>query len=433
MSKKKIILIVVGVLLLIWIVTALWPAKKELKFSTAIIGENTVQNNVTATGNLEPVDKVEVGTQVSGIVEKLYVDYNSHVKKGQLLAELDKSTLSERLQQANNSLTSAESALKRAQQTYNRTKQLFDAKAATQVDMEDAEHSLIQAKSSLLNAQTQLREAKVNLGYAEIYSPIDGVILSKDIEEGQTVASSFNTPTLFLIAKDLKNMQVEANVDEADIGQVKVGQKCTFTVDAYNGEIFDGTVKEIRLQPTTTSNVVKYTVILHAPNPDEKLYPGMTASITIITKEEKGLCVPLQALNFTPSEQVMAMLGKPGDRPEGRPEGAPEGGFPGAPDGNRPPFDGDMKDGNPPSMVWVKNGNSMHPKPVVTGMDDGVNAIIKGGALQKGDTIVLSAEIQTVDKKRGQGVNLFGPGPRSNNGKQGGNNRQGGPGGPGPM
>lgn len=419
MSKKKIILIIVGVLLLVWIIIALWPAKKELKFTTSVAGDCTVQNTVTATGTLEPVDKVEVGTQVSGIVEKLYVDYNSHVKKGQLLAELDKSTLTERLAQATNSLTSAESALRRAQQNYDRTKQLFEGKAATKVDMEDVENSLIQAKSSLLNAQTQLREAKVNLGYAEIYSPIDGVILSKDIEEGQTVASSFNTPTLFVIAKDLKNMQVEANVDEADIGQVKVGQKCSFTVDAYNGDTFTGTVQEIRLQPTTTSNVVKYTVIILAPNPDEKLYPGMTASISIVTKEESGLCVPLQALNFEPTEDIFKMLGRPGggpgDAPEGvGPDGATDGGFPGG---------AQAQVGDEPTMVWVKNGNSIHPKPVVAGMDDGVNAIVKGGALQKGDTIVLSAEIVKVEKQRGQGVNLFGPGARKGNNK----NRQGPP------
>ena len=419
MSKKKIILIIVGVLLLVWIIIALWPAKKELKFTTSVAGDCTVQNTVTATGTLEPVDKVEVGTQVSGIVEKLYVDYNSHVKKGQLLAELDKSTLTERLAQATNSLTSAESALRRAQQNYDRTKQLFEGKAATKVDMEDVENSLIQAKSSLLNAQTQLREAKVNLGYAEIYSPIDGVILSKDIEEGQTVASSFNTPTLFVIAKDLKNMQVEANVDEADIGQVKVGQKCTFTVDAYNGDTFTGTVQEIRLQPITTSNVVKYTVIILAPNPDEKLYPGMTASISIVTKEESGLCVPLQALNFEPTEDIFKMLGRPeggpGDAPEGvSPDGATDGGFPGG---------AQAQVGDEPTMVWVKNGNSIHPKPVVTGMDDGVNAIVKGGALQKGDTIVLSAEIVKVEKQRRQGVNLFGPGARKGNNK----NRQGPP------
>jgi len=417
--KKKIILIVIAAILLFLIVMALWPSKQKLVFSTQVAATATVENTVTATGNLEPVDEVEVGTQVSGIVQKLYVDYNSHVTKGQLLAELDKSTLSERLTQANNSVTSSESALKRAQQTYNRTKELYEAKAATQVDMEDAENSLIQAKASLLNAQTQLREAKVNLGYAEIYSPIDGVILSKDIEEGQTVASSFNTPTLFIIAKDLKNMQVEANVDEADIGQVKVGQKCTFTVDAYNGEIFEGTVQSIRLQPTTTSNVVTYTVVIHAPNPEEKLFPGMTASISIITKQETSLCVPLEALNFEPTEDIFKMMGKPQDPPKGGPEGNGP-----MPEGVDKPANAPAN-GEEPKMIWLKNGNDIHPVPVITGMDDGVNAIVKGGPLQAGDTIVLSATIQKEETKRGSGSNPFAPGPPKDK-----NGKTRGPGGP---
>ncbi len=390
---KKIILIIIGVILLLIILKSCWPEKKELIFQTEAANVNTVQNNVTATGNLEPVDEVEVGTQVSGIVKKLYVDYNSHVTKGQLLAELDKSTLSERLTQATNSVTSAESQLKRAQQTYNRTKELYEAKAATQVDMEDAENQLIQAKSQLLNAQTQLRESRVNLGYAEIYSPIDGVILSKDIEEGQTVASSFSTPTLFVIAKDLKNMQVEANVDEADIGQVKVGQKCTFTVDAYNGEVFEGSVKSIRLKPITTSNVVTYTVVIHAPNPEEKLFPGMTASISIITKEETALCVPLQALSFEPGFEVFHMLGQ-------------QVGLPSANGENNTTSTNDNQ-----QTIWLKNGNSIHPVSITTGLDDGVYAIVTGGNLQQGDTIVLSAAIQTKEEKRKQGVSLFGPPP----------------------
>ena len=410
---KKILLIILAVIVATVIIKAVLPHKKELVFNTAVITSDTIQNIVTATGKLEPVDEVEVGTQVSGIVEKLYVDYNSHVKKGQLLAELDKSTLNERLSQAQTQVMSAESQLKRAQQNYDRTKMLFEGKAATKVDMEDVENSLVQAKSTLQNAQTSLREARVNLGYAEIYSPIDGVILSKDIEEGQTVASSFNTPTLFVIARDLKNMQVEANVDEADIGQVKVGQKCSFTVDAYNGEVFKGSVKEIRLQPTTTSNVVTYTVVIQAPNPDEKLYPGMTASISIITKEETDICVPLEALQFQPTEEMFKFLGKP----------------------DKPSADRQPADMPPPAMqeengkhVWVKNGNALMPRPVETGMNDGVKAIVKKGGLQKGDTVVLSANFVENKAQKGQGANLFGP-PRRNNG----NNRGGGPGPGGPM
>ncbi|MBR4267853.1 MAG: efflux RND transporter periplasmic adaptor subunit [Bacteroidales bacterium] len=416
MKKGKIVLIAVGALAVTGITCAMWPAKKELVFSTSVIKTDTVENNVTATGTLEPVDEVEVGTQVSGIVEKLYVDYNSHVKKGQLLAELDKSTLNERLAQAASSLTSAESAMKRAQQNYDRTKQLYEGKAATQVDMEDAENSLIQAKSTYANAQTSLREAKVNLGYAEIYSPIDGIILSKDIEEGQTVASSFNTPTLFVIAKDLKNMQVEANVDEADIGQVKVGQACTFTVDAYNGEVFNGKVSSIRLQPTTTNNVVTYTVVILAENPDEKLYPGMTASISIVTKHEVALCVPLQALQFTPTEDIFKALGKPEKPSDGEPQ---------PPHGEGAPMPQDEGEPQQGSVAWIKNGKMLRPCHLQVGMNDGVNAIIKQGDVQAGDTIVLSAALQEKKEQRGQSANLFGP-PRRKNSKSGGP----GPGGP---
>ena len=413
---KKILLIVFAGLIVVFIIMKLLPEKKELVFNTSVISTDTIQNVVTATGKLEPVDEVEVGTQVSGIVEKLYVDYNSHVKKGQLLAELDKSTLKERLSQAQTQVMSAESQLKRAQQNYDRTKMLFEGKAATQVEMEDVENSLVQAKSTLQNAQTSLREAKVNLGYAEIYSPIDGVILSKDIEEGQTVASSFNTPTLFVIARDLKNMQVEANVDEADIGQVKVGQKCTFTVDAYNGEVFSGLVKEIRLQPTTTSNVVTYTVVVQAPNPEEKLYPGMTASISIVTKEESGVCVPLEALQFTPSEEVMKKMSKP-ERPEreGKPENHDKGSRP------ERPMSEDSNGGADFKHVWIKNGNSLRPCPVRTSMNDGVKTVVTSKGLNIGDTVVLSANFVAKQTKKGQGANLFGPPKRSGN--QGGGGR----------
>ena len=410
--KKKIIIIAVLVVAAIVAAIILWPSKKEVLFSTFVVDTATVENTITATGNIEPVDKVEVGTQVSGIVEKVYVDYNSHVKKGQLLAELDKQTLRERLRQCESQVTSSQSQLKHAQQNYDRTKELYEAKATTKVEMEDAEHTLIQAQSSYNNAQTSLREAKVNLGYAEIYSPIDGVILSKDIEEGQTVASSFNTPTLFVIARDLKNMQVEANIDEADIGQVKKGQKCTFSVDAYNGEEFSGVVEQIRLQPTTTNNVVKYTVILHAANPEEKLYPGMTASISIITRQETGNVVRMEALDYTPDQSVMEMIKKPDDKK-------------GPHDGKKPQMPKEGKEGfdfSQMKTVWIKKGNSLRPCPVEIGLDDGVNAIITGGDVQKGDTIVLSSSYEQKKGKKEAGANLFGP-PRRNDGKNRGGNQ----------
>jgi HlyD family secretion protein len=253
---------VVGLLLYFF-----WPSKKEVTFKTHVIEEGTISKSISATGYLQPADKVEVGTQVSGKVEKLYVTYNSKVKKGQVLAELDKSTLLERLSQAKSSKSSAESTLNLATQNYNRTKALFEAGAATQQAFDEATNTYIQAQNTLNNANTNVREAQVNLGYAVITSPIDGVILAKQVEQGQTVASSFSTPTLFVIAKDLKSMTVEANIDEADIGQVKVGQKVEFTVDSYMGETFYGEVQEIRLEPNVTSNVVTYTVIVKAENP----------------------------------------------------------------------------------------------------------------------------------------------------------------------
>ncbi|MBR4840860.1 MAG: efflux RND transporter periplasmic adaptor subunit [Paludibacteraceae bacterium] len=408
--KKKIIIIAVLVVAAIVAAIILWPSKKEVVFSTFVVDTATVENTITATGNIEPVDKVEVGTQVSGIVEKVYVDYNSHVKKGQLLAELDKQTLKERLRQCESQVTSSQSQLKHAQQNYNRTKELYEAKATTKVEMEDAEHTLVQAQSSYNNAQTSLREAKVNLGYAEIYSPIDGVILSKDIEEGQTVASSFNTPTLFVIARDLKKMQVEANIDEADIGQVKKGQKCTFTVDAYNGEEFSGVVEQIRLQPTTTNNVVKYTVILYASNPEEKLYPGMTASISIITRQETGNVAKMEALNFNPDKTILEAFKPSKERVphEGNKDPMPNR------EGNEEPDFSQRK------KVWIKNGNSIRPCPIEIGLDDGVNAIITGGDVQKGDTLILSASFEQKKAKKEAGANLFGP-PRRDSKNRGGN------------
>ncbi len=368
MGKKKIWLIIAIIVIIgILVVFFLKREKKELTFNTTTVHEETVQTIVTATGYVQPVDKVDVGTQVSGVIEKLYVDFNSQVKKGELIAELDKSTLSEKVTQANASLTSAKSDLTYAQQNYNRTKQLYDAKAATQADYEQAVNSLAQSKTGLANAQANLHQAQVNLGYAEIYSPIDGVILNRAINEGQTVASSFSTPTLFTIAKDLKKMQVEADVDEADIGQIKLGQKVTFTVDAYPDDLFEGTVHQIRLQAIVTSNVVTYTVIIEAPNPDEKLYPGMTASVNIITESETGLAVLTEALHFQPTEE---MIGKDTEEKI---------------KANK--FSVDDKS----QIVWTKTPQGLEEHVITTGLSDGIYVIIKSG-LKESDTVILSAQ-----------------------------------------
>ena len=380
---------------------------------THVVGEYTVENTVTATGTIEPVETVEVGTQVSGKVEKIYVDFNDVVKKGQLMAELDKQTLNQSLSRAKASLTSAESQLNYAKLTYERTKQLYEANAATLAAYQEAQNSYTQAQMSKRNAQASYDQARVDLAYAEIYSPIDGIVLDRAVEVGQTVAASFSTPTLFTLANDLTKMQVEADVDEADIGQVKVGQRVTFTVDAYMDDVFEGTVNQIRMKPTTTSNVVTYTVIIEAPNPDQKLFPGMTASVTIVTEEQTGLAVPAEAFNFTPDEAVLKAIRK-ADKPEGqRPE---------PPQGERPQMDKSSATSH--SVVWLKKGADMMPRPVKVGMSDGAYKIIEQG-VQVGDSVVLSAQFVAKEKAVKKGENPFMPGPpgrnRNNNNNKGGN------------
>ena len=402
-KKRKIGLIILGIIVVaiaaILIVKAKKSANKELVIRTHVVAEYTVENTVTATGTIEPVETVEVGTQVSGKVEKIYVDFNDVVKKGQLMAELDKQTLNQSLSRAKASLTSAESQLNYAKLTYERTKQLYEANAATLAAYQESQNAYTQAQMSKRNAQAAYDQAMVDLGYAEIYSPIDGIVLDRAVEVGQTVAASFSTPTLFTLANDLTKMQVEADVDEADIGQVKMGQRVTFTVDAYMDDVFEGTVNQIRMKPTTTSNVVTYTVIIDAPNPDQKLFPGMTASVTIVTEEQTGLAVPAEAFNFTPDEQVLKAIRK-AEKPEGqRPE---------------PPK---MQEGEPTAdhtVVWLKRGDDMMPRPVKTGMSDGAYKIIEQG-VQAGDSVVLSAQFVTKEKEVKKGENPFMPGPPGRN------------------
>ena len=402
-KKRRIWWIVLGIVALaiaiMAIVKATKSANKELVIRTHVVEEYTVENTVTATGTIEPVETVEVGTQVSGKVEKIYVDFNDVVKKGQLMAELDKQTLNQSLSRARASLTSAESQLNYAKLTYERTKQLYEANAATLAAYQEAQNAYTQAQMSKRNAQASYDQARVDLAYAEIYSPIDGIVLDRAVEVGQTVAASFSTPTLFTLANDLTKMQVEADVDEADIGQVKEGQRVTFTVDAYMDEVFNGTVNQIRMKPTTTSNVVTYTVIIDAPNPEQKLFPGMTASVTIVTEEQTGLAVPAEAFNFTPDEQVLKAIRK-AEKSEGqRPE--------------RPMIQEGEKQADH-TMVWLKKGDDMMPRPVKVGMSDGAYKIIEQG-VQAGDSVVLSAQFVTKEKAVKKGENPFMPGPPGRN------------------
>ena len=435
MKKKRtkwiiIIAILAVIVAIVFIRNGAKAGGKELVIRTHVVEEYTVENTVTATGTIEPVETVEVGTQVSGKVETIYVDFNSVVKKGDLLCELDKLTLNESVSRAKANLESAESQLKYAKSTFERTQQLYKNKAATLADFEAAQNTYTQAQMSKKNAQAQYDQARVDLGYADIYSPIDGVVLDRAVEVGQTVAASFSTPTLFTLANDLTRMQVEANVDEADIGQVKLNQRVTFTVDAYPEDVFNGTVNQIRMKPTTTSNVVTYTVIIDAPNPDQKLFPGMTASVTIVTEEETGLAAPAEAFSFTPSEQIMKEMMKNAERPSDNNMGRPEPPFGGKPEmmQERPRFN----EGERPIMIWIKKGSNIMPRPVKTGMSDGAYKIIESG-VNEGDSVVLSAQYVVKEAAKKTGENPFMPGPPGRNRNNRNNNRGGAPqGGPGP-
>ena len=369
--------------------------KTVTSYTTAVVTRTTISNTVTATGTVEPVKQVSVGTQVSGVIKKIYVDYNSIVKKGDLLAELDKTPLLASLASMKADLESAQSAATYQEATYNRIKELYEKQAVSKTDYEAALYQYSNAKANLAKMASEVDRANTNLGYTMIYSPIDGVVLSRAVDEGQTVAASFSTPTLFTIAQDLTKMQVVANVDEADIGQVKEGQKVTFTVDAYPDDNFTGTIKQIRLLALTTSNVVTYSVVVDAPNPDLKLKPGLTASIIAYTREaENVLSIPAKALRFKPDSSLIAATAP------AKPTAAspPPGGAQAAPPSGMTPLSktnlkGGYKTDETPAVktVWVKEGDSIYPVKVKTGMTDETSVEIISG-LKEGQVVVVSMD-----------------------------------------
>lgn len=392
-------IIAVVLLVLILMFTLKRGKKSELQVMTERSRIDSIEVTVTATGEVQPVYKVDVGTQVSGIVEHIYVDFNSVVKKGQLLAELDRSNLNEQMKTAQASVSNAQSNLTLAQQQFDRVKTLYDNKAATLEAYESAINSLTLAKNQLKTAQSDLSRAQTNLSYATIYSPIDGIIMDKAVEEGQTVASSFNTPTLFTIANDLTQMQVEASVDEADIGEVKAGQPVIFTVDAFPDDVFTGTVKEVRINPTVTSNVVTYTVIINAPNPGSKLFPGMTASVTITTKKESGVCIPLTAIFFSFEPDVMKQFEKKGYTFKSLYK-------------NQEELAQGLKDITK-KTIWVKKGETAYEQRSITvALNNGVNTLVADG-LREGEEIVTSVNEATPHQKsqKDSSSNPFMPGP----------------------
>lgn len=390
MNKKKALVIAAVVAITALAVWLLSGGKKEEKitFDTAAVAPENIMNSITATGTIEPVTSVTVGTQVSGIVSKLFVDYNSVVKKGQVIAELDKTNLMSQLNTAKTQLATAQSQLNYQTANYKRYKTLFEKGLVAADDFDNAKLSYTQAKEQVVSAKEEVQRAQTNLGYATITSPIDGVVLSKSVEEGQTVAASFSTPELFTIAQDLTNMQVVADVDEADIGDVKEGERVSFTVDAYPDDTFEGEVKQVRQEATTTNNVVTYEVVISAPNADLKLKPGLTANVTIYTAERKGvLSVPSKALRFTPQKETV----------------------------------GKMKivdAANAKNKVWTIEGNSIVAHKVNIGMTDGTNTQIVGG-IAEGTKVVTELNVTGGEEDmpmEAQGEKSpFAPGPPGKN------------------
>lgn len=413
--KKKIskVWFIVGAIVIVAIAAFFLTRGDEtqkISFDTAVVDKANIQNSVTATGTIEAVTTVTVGTQVSGIVNHLYVDYNSVVKKGQVIAELDKTNLLSQLYSTKAALASAKANVASAQDNvlkvqadlrsaeanigyqranFNRYTTLYKkglisateyenarltyqqaeaSVAAYRQQVAQARSQVVTARQQVAQSQEQVNQAQTNLGYATITSPIDGVVISKSVEEGQTVAASFSTPELFTIAKDLTNMRVIANVDEADIGDVKVGERVAFTVDAYPDDTFHGKVTQVRQKATTTNNVVTYEVVISANNADLKLKPGLTANVTIYTQERAGVVsIPSKALRFTPTKET---VGK----------------------------EYIIQDvANAKNKVWTLEGNVLKAHSVNIGMTDGNHTEVLSG-IAKGKKVITSLSVSSSNK-----------------------------------
>lgn len=376
--KKKLIIGGAVVLLALAVLPLFFGKSKMggIRLETAQVERGTIANSVTATGTVEPVTEVDVGTQVSGIIDKLYVDYNDVVKAGQLIAEMDKVNLQAELKSAEAQLASSKTEFEYQQKNYARSKVLHEKQLVSDTDYETATYNYEKAKAAYEQSQASMVKVRRNLEYATITSPIDGVVINKVVEEGQTVAAGFETPTLFTIAADLTKMQVIANVDEADIGNVKEGQRVQFTVDAYPNDTFEGVVQQVRLgesddssssTSTSSSSVVTYEVVITADNPDLKLKPRLTANVTIFTMEEENvLLVPNKALRFIPEPKLMEILGlQVNDN------------------------SANIKKGE--KFVWVKENNVLVTKAITVGVSNNNYTEILGG-LNEGEVVAVDLE-----------------------------------------
>ena len=381
MNKKKIILIAVAVVAVAGISIRLFggsTAKHKVTYETATVIKGEISESITATGTIEPVTEVEVGTQVSGIIDKIYADYNSVVTKGQLIAEMDRVTLQSEVASQRAAYNGAKAEYEYQRKNYERNRGLHEKQLISDTDYEQSVYNYEKAKSSYESSQASLAKAERNLSYATITSPIDGVVINRAVEEGQTVASGFETPTLFTIAADLTQMQVVADVDEADIGGVKDGQRVTFSVDAYPNDTFEGVVTQIRLgedsstssgSSGTSGTVVTYEVVISPPNPDLKLKPRLTANVTIYTLDRKNvLSVPARALRFTPEKPLIG--------------------------------ENDIvKDCESEHKLWTREGNTFIAHPVTVGISNGVNTEIVSG-IDEGATVVTEATIGRLPAQR---------------------------------
>lgn len=389
-TKRRALLLVAAVAVIAGIVwfTSGNGQKLPIKISYTKVEQKDICSGVTATGTIEPVTKVEVGTQVSGIISNVYVDYNSIVKKGDVIAELDRTNLISELSSSENNMKSAQVEYEYQKKNLERTTTLYEKGLVSADDFDTANLAFQKAKNSYETSKFNVQKARTNLGYATITSPIDGVVLSKAIEEGQTVASSYNTPTLFTIAADLTDMRLIADIDEADIGNVKAGQRCVYTVDAFPNDEFEGFVTQVRQEPTTTSNVVTYEVVISAANPDLKLKPGLTANVTIYTLEVNDvIAVSNKALRFAPNA---TLLGE----------------------------EYSIRDCEGKEKLWTLNDKTFVAHSVKTGTTNGsLTEIIEG--MPAGSEVV--SEVSVTTKSTSQGPterSPFAPGPRNNKNKK---------------
>lgn len=338
------------------------PTGGTPRYDTAAVSRGNIIAHVTASGTLSAVVSVDVGSQVSGKISALYVDFNSPVKKGELVAEIDPTVYQAQLNQAQGDLDSAKADVTLKRQNLERKKILIPLKAASQSDLDQAVAELAQAEATVVIKQAVLASAQANLGYCQITAPVDGVIISRDVDLGQTVNAAMNTPVLFTVAQDITKMNIKADVSEADIGQVKDGQPVDFTVEAFPDEVYHGTVTQVRRSPTTIQNVVTYETIIAVESPEQKLFPGMTADVSILVSERQDvLKIPNPALRYSPP-------------------------------------DGAAYDGTPPEkldrshrLVFSISPDGVKLKPVIvkTGITDGTDTEVTEG-LKAGEAVVTS-------------------------------------------